>query len=566
MLVCVRCEPIPRAGRGRARAHERARARALATQPTLLGVNTLLHRRTVLAATMGRGAQVAAAALCAAAVVAPATVGAVDESVTVLNGSGTTNPSKYLWRVFDTLTTRASRPLRMSYRGVGSSTGQFEFLNADEGYAGNTHFGSGDIPLKQDDYDAVNAAGRTVLHFPFMIGAVTFFHSVPGLPAESTLGLNMTACLLARVFSRDITTWDHPDLLAVNPGLAEFVPAGKNIQVGHRTKGSSSTFAVTSFMHAGCPASWPAEQVGSTVTWEDDTTAVEGSGGMTSMLVDNEWAIGYIDSGHGQGAGLSEIELENADGNFVNSFDADNIRAAATAAVYSANKFPSNPSSSFADADMFNMPGPDTWPIVATSYIYVDKDISALGSSAPVLKAVLEYIISEEGQALVADYGFVGVPPALFNIAKQAINELVLPDAAAHPEWYYEASTDKVNGSGDYVFSVKRNAALEYEVSQLEKAADAMAAQIAALQLQLDAVSGSGRNAELTVVDSDSDGGDSDIAGIVVGAIGCAVGLVALVVAFMAKSAVAKGVPAGARAPEIINNDGKYTTNAAANL
>lgn len=502
-----------------------------------------------------------------------------------MSGSGTTNPSKFLWRVFDTLTTRASQPLRFTYRAVGSSTGINEFANAEgkhglAPYAPNTAFGSGDIPMPQEIYDNVTASGRTVLHIPFMIGAVSFFHSVPNLPLESTRGLNLTACLLGRIFSTDITTWDHPDILAINPGLAALNPAGKAIKVGHRTKGSSSTFAITSYMHAGCPEQWPADQVGSTAEWDDATTAVQGSGGMTDMLVNNEWAIGYIDSGHGQSAGLAEIELKNAAGNFVNSFDPANIQAAATQAVAQA-KFPLEPSASFADADMFiNMPGPNTWPICATSYIYVDKNLTSLGSSAPVLKAALEFILSEEGQELVSDYGFIGLPPALHSIATRAVEQLTLP--ADHPEWFYESSTDKELGSGPFVFSVKRNAALEYEVGQLEDAVAALTAQMQVMTAEMQGMAADmtaikagahegttpangGRAAEEEDDDSSSDS-SSDAVAVALGAVGLVLAAIALVVAIFAKKQAgeaARAAPAGA-SEEVRNNGSKYGVNGTA--
>jgi ABC-type phosphate transport system substrate-binding protein len=52
-------------------------------------------------------------------------------------------------------------------------------------------------------------------------------------------GVELTACLLARIFSRDIKTWDHADIMAANPKL--IVPAGEPILVYHRVLGSSTT-------------------------------------------------------------------------------------------------------------------------------------------------------------------------------------------------------------------------------------------------------------------------------------------------------------------------------------
>jgi carbohydrate-binding DOMON domain-containing protein len=102
----------------------------------------------------------------------------------------------------------------MSYRAVGSGTGQYEFIGKDNSpayTAYNQDFGSGDIPIErvrmhdctdrhtyththtytcththtrtntktytdkhthihtQGDYEALNAAGHTVLHVPFQV-------------------------------------------------------------------------------------------------------------------------------------------------------------------------------------------------------------------------------------------------------------------------------------------------------------------------------------------------------------------------------------------------------------
>ena len=67
--------------------------------------------------------------------------------------------------------------------------------------------GSGDIPLTQSYYNQLEDAGRTVAHFPFLLGAMSFFHNIPGLPISGVDGLNMTGCILAKIFKTTITTW-----------------------------------------------------------------------------------------------------------------------------------------------------------------------------------------------------------------------------------------------------------------------------------------------------------------------------------------------------------------------
>ena len=46
----------------------------------------------------------------------------------------------------------------MTYRAVGSSTGQLEITGKDQGYVSFSDFGSGDMPFPKADYDALVAA------------------------------------------------------------------------------------------------------------------------------------------------------------------------------------------------------------------------------------------------------------------------------------------------------------------------------------------------------------------------------------------------------------------------
>jgi ABC-type phosphate transport system substrate-binding protein len=93
--------------------------------------------------------------------------------------------------------------------------------------------------MDADRFSQLNDVGIEMIHLPVLLGAVSFFHSVPGVEK-----LNLTSCLLARIFSRDITSWDDPDILLKNPAL-QTSPTGLDITVVHRVKGSSSTDGVT---------------------------------------------------------------------------------------------------------------------------------------------------------------------------------------------------------------------------------------------------------------------------------------------------------------------------------
>jgi len=395
-------------------------------------------------------------------------VGLLEEAkLTLLDGSGTTNPSKFFWEVISLFEGRAKPPVKMTYRAVGSGTGQYEFIGAANGYMPyDQDFGSGDIPIGSSDYTALKNAGHEIMHFPFQMGAMSIFHNVPGVPKSGTGALKLTGCIIAKIFKREITTWDDAQIKALNPDLD--VPVDQNILVYHRVEGSSTTGGVTTYLHAVCPDVWPGSLVGKEIQWPDDTFEAQGSGGMSSKIASTPYAIGYIDSGHGHDDGLAEISLKNKFGKYQTSLEAGatGIGEAASQAI-GAGLMPSSPLDDFSAVSLHNMLGESTWPIVAISYVYVRKDLTPLGDRACLLKAFLEFIISDAGQSLLPAYGAVGVPTAVKGIAQLAINTLVMPVCT---EWSFEDSDSTVKGGGqsDYTISGKRRDFAEYDRGRLE--------------------------------------------------------------------------------------------------
>ena len=128
-----------------------------------------------------------------------------------LHGSGTTNPSKCLWMLASQLMDRTKVPTHVTYRAVGSSTGQKEFLGVNNtgvnAYVPHNDFGAGDIPISTSSYNAFTDNGGEMVHLPFVLGAISIFHNIPNIESGPQ-GLNLTACNLAKIFKREITVWD----------------------------------------------------------------------------------------------------------------------------------------------------------------------------------------------------------------------------------------------------------------------------------------------------------------------------------------------------------------------
>eukprot|EP00529_Nitzschia_sp_RCC80_P018532 CAMPEP_0113489530 /NCGR_PEP_ID=MMETSP0014_2-20120614/26576_1 /TAXON_ID=2857 /ORGANISM="Nitzschia sp." /LENGTH=505 /DNA_ID=CAMNT_0000383269 /DNA_START=148 /DNA_END=1665 /DNA_ORIENTATION=- /assembly_acc=CAM_ASM_000159 len=397
------------------------------------------------------------------------------QEVISLHGSGTTNPSRCYWQIMDQMQAQAKLPVKMTYRGVGSSTGQAEFVG--DGVTSFNMFGSGDIPITQENYDKFPAG--SIIHLPVVLGAISFFHSVPVGDGQ----LNVSPCLLAKIMSRKITDWTDQEVLAENPGLT--LPSPSPITVARRVRGSSSTSSITKYLNQVCPSEWPAELVGSTIDWPADTAQCEGSGGMTECIRETPGTIGYIEAGHGHAEKLQEIELLNAAGNYISSKEAAAVGGILAAAENAA--LPATLSGSFADVNFLNQGGTNTWPIVALSYIYVKSNITFIENPASqtLLKAFLKSVYTDEYiTQCEQEFGFVRIAGDLRTQALDAIDSLVT--TAGAPEWTFEFDTAPGTGQGDFVISGKRNSYSEIQQASLVASVTALTEQIAFLESEVE--------------------------------------------------------------------------------
>ena len=457
-----------------------------------------------------------------------------------LHGAGTTNPSKLFWETLGLMEARSRNPLHATYRAVGSSTGQKEFLGTEEnGYVALNHFGAGDIPMTASRYASVVAAGRTMVHIPFAMGGIGVFHSAPVGGAS----VHLTACVLAKIFSAQITMWNDAEIAALNTDLS--LPA-LAIKVVHRVHGSSSTAGFTEYLKATCPASWTLE-TGSSIDWPASTFEGQGSDGMSSFISANEGAIGYIDAGHGHEHGLSEIALQNLDGVYLTTLEAD-IGAAGTVALAAGDVIPSDPTADFSSVNLYNLAGATTWPITMISYFYVEQDLSAMEpSTAALLYAFISFILSSEGQSLAEDNLFVGLPQAILDYNAATLATLVMPSGYVALTFEDAATTQPWDGAASTVLSGKRqsydsylNSRQEATILELEATVASQAAKIAVLEAALGVVSPlpapppspSGGVASGESYVSSEGGGDDDAKKIAIA--GLAIAIIALLLAAIA--------------------------------
>ena len=270
-----------------------------------------------------------------------------ETSLLQVHGSGTTNPSKCIWMLQQQMEQRSKIPMRLTYRGIGSGGGFFEFLGVNNtgafNYTPYNDFASADIPLSTEDYNALKDKGIEMVHLPFVVGSVGVFYQdlissddiVEEYDSKEPPTVNLTACNLAKIFKRNITSWNDPEIVKNNPSINEILPADHSapIYVARRVNGSSSTASLTEYLNLACPEEWLESMVGSVIEWPADTMECEGSAAMSQCLVDTPGAIGYMESGHGWAENFTEVELENKAGRFLTSLESSEKGAIVDAVV-----------------------------------------------------------------------------------------------------------------------------------------------------------------------------------------------------------------------------------------
>jgi phosphate transport system substrate-binding protein len=195
--------------------------------------------------------------------------------------------------------------IQVSYEGIGSGGGIAAITAKTVDFAG-----SDAIMSDQEEADA-EAAGGPILHIPMTSGAVSIIFNVEGFNSEE---LRLTGDVLAKIFGREITSWDDPEIVALNPALSG---VSEDITVCHRSDGSGTNYIFTNYL-AKVSQSWSDTfGFGKSVAWPEDTVGAEKNAGVANAVATNAYSIGYVELAYAIENDLSYMLLQNAEGNWI---------------------------------------------------------------------------------------------------------------------------------------------------------------------------------------------------------------------------------------------------------
>jgi phosphate transport system substrate-binding protein len=249
--------------------------------------------------------------------------------------------------------------------------------------------------------------GGALLYFPTVAAPITVAYNLSGVSK-----LELDADTIAKIFERQIKTWDDAAIKALNPGAT--LPS-KAITVAHRSDSSGTTQNFTGFLKAAAPGVWTLDSA-STVQWPADTQAGNGNAGVAQIIKQADGGIGYVDFSDAKAGGLKFADVKNKAGKFVTPSLAGTSAALDTVTLNADLSY--NP---------LNAAGDTSYPIATPTWIiaYKTQTDKAKGEA---LKGFLNYIYSG-GQTLAESVDYAKLSQPILDKAKAQVDQLVIPSS-----------------------------------------------------------------------------------------------------------------------------------------
>ena len=269
----------------------------------------------------------------------------------------------------------------VNYDPSGSGAGRDQFI------AGGVQFAGSDAALDDEELPLAQqrcGGADNVVQIPVYISPIAVVYKLDGVD-----DLKLAPATIAKIFNRQITTWNDPAIAADNPGVQ--LPATPITPV-NRSDESGTTENFTEYLAAAAGADWPHEPNGD---WPvQGGEAAQGTSGVVSAVQGGQGTIGYADESQAGDLGKVAVGVGS-------EFVAPTPEAAA-AVVESSQRIEGKGKYNFAIELARDTTESGNYPIVLVSYqiactTYADQ------AQAGVVHDFLSYVISEEGQQAAAD-------------------------------------------------------------------------------------------------------------------------------------------------------------------
>ncbi len=294
----------------------------------------------------------------------------------------------------------------LNYNPTGSGTGQQQFFD------GLVDFAASDPPLSKEKWESYRGK---VIQMPIVLGAVAVVYNVPELES----GLRLDGETLALIYRGEVSYWDDPRLVELNPGVK--LPHERIVAV-HRSDSSGTTQVFTTFLHLSAPHVWPESLVGKTVEWPVDSKGFgvgsKGNQGVAQTLENTPYSVGYVELSYAMERGMKMAKIRNREGEFV----LPTRESVLIAAKNAFSQLPKSPLDDFSQdlRAIVYAPGKGSYPI--TSFVHLVFWTEYDAEKVRAVSRLIEFL-NVEGQEMIVR-GYAPIPAEIRKVNLKALELL----------------------------------------------------------------------------------------------------------------------------------------------
>jgi phosphate transport system substrate-binding protein len=278
----------------------------------------------------------------------------------------------------------------VNFQAIGSGAGIKQIQ------AKTVTFGATDMPLTVAQLDKDGLA-----QWPMIMGAIVPVVNVEGVKAGD---MELDGDTLAKIYLGTITKWDDPAIKKLNPKLN--LPSAA-IAVVHRADGSGTTFNFSDYL-SKVSADWKSKVgSGTTVEWPVGVGA-KGNEGVSGNIGQTKNAIGYVEYAYAKQNKLTFTKMVNKAGKLVEPTNEAFKAAAANADWTHAPGY---------YLILTDQPGDKSWPIVASTFVLMQKEPTDKAASAEAIKFFK--FSFEKGGTMAEDLDYIPMPDSVVKLIEK---------------------------------------------------------------------------------------------------------------------------------------------------
>ena len=295
----------------------------------------------------------------------------------------------------------------IDYQPVGSGAGVEAFLSEQVSFAGT------DSAVEDEDMDAAieRCGGDPAINIPLVGGAIAVVYHLDGVDS-----LILDPPTLAAIFSSEITRWDDPAIVALNPN-AELPDAA--IAQFHRSDSSGTTANFSDYLEATAPDAWDYD-TGKEWTAPGGQGA-RGSDQVSASVAQTPNSIGYVELSY-------LIDAINTKPVVIDQGGGPVPPTAQNASITLASSTASGEDGNIVLAIDYTTTVPNAYPISIVTYEIVCTTGLSENQNPALVAEFLAFAASNSGQELLGQIGYVPLSGDLLAEVRASV-DLVMKEA-----------------------------------------------------------------------------------------------------------------------------------------